>query len=279
MSIRRRLREAAQAIDELHSDQAGVAQEFERFLGCMRVGAQSTENLDVSEAVIRRSPSPQPVKADDADSAEHQPVHGNETLAVPGLVFLDRDLRPVSYTPSAKYWLARFKGMSAVPTLPDSVIDLAGRSRDAGAESSEIALEELADGTLIEVQAWAMPQTGQDAQIVVAFIPASSFVRFMHLLERYQLTARERQVAQFTLLGRSLNEIAELLDISPDTVRYYLRAVFDKTGCRSRREFATQFFNEHQATSVPTVGSDGVETCADQLDQVAASSTGGTGAK
>jgi DNA-binding CsgD family transcriptional regulator len=62
------------------------------------------------------------------------------------------------------------------------------------------------------------------------------------ILQAYDLTAREAQVAQLVLQGLSTDEIAAVLCISTLTVQQHLKAVFDKTGVRSRRELVAQLF-------------------------------------
>jgi DNA-binding CsgD family transcriptional regulator len=65
------------------------------------------------------------------------------------------------------------------------------------------------------------------------------------ILQAYALTAREAQLAQLVLQGRSTDEIAATLFISSLTVQQHLTAVFDKTGVRSRRELVAQVFAQH----------------------------------
>jgi ATP/maltotriose-dependent transcriptional regulator MalT len=55
---------------------------------------------------------------------------------------------------------------------------------------------------------------------------------------RDELTAQERQVAQFAREGMSNSEIGARLFLSQHTVAYHLRKVFSKLGISSRRELA-----------------------------------------
>ncbi len=60
--------------------------------------------------------------------------------------------------------------------------------------------------------------------------------------QAYGLTAREAQVMQLLLQGRSTREIAAALSISPYTVQEHCKAIFDKVGVRSRRELVGRVF-------------------------------------
>jgi DNA-binding CsgD family transcriptional regulator len=78
-------------------------------------------------------------------------------------------------------------------------------------------------------------------------------------LEAYELTPRERQTATLVLGGRSTDQIAAELCISPQTVQQHLKAIFDKIGVRSRRELVAQLFARHYAPRIEDgrIGTDG----------------------
>jgi DNA-binding CsgD family transcriptional regulator len=66
------------------------------------------------------------------------------------------------------------------------------------------------------------------------------------LLKAHGLTPREQEVAQLTLRGATSAQAARRLRISPHTVNDHLKAIFEKTGARTRGELsATLFFGEH----------------------------------
>ena len=69
-------------------------------------------------------------------------------------------------------------------------------------------------------------------------VAAGEQVRKRTADKRYDLTAQERQIAQFASSGPSNPEIGERLFISRHTVEYHLAKVFSKLGITSRKQLA-----------------------------------------
>lgn len=66
------------------------------------------------------------------------------------------------------------------------------------------------------------------------------------LLKAYGLTPREQEVTQLMLRGATTVQAARRLAISPHTVTDHIKAIFEKTGARTRGELsAILFFGEH----------------------------------
>jgi DNA-binding CsgD family transcriptional regulator len=55
-----------------------------------------------------------------------------------------------------------------------------------------------------------------------------------HLSEKFHLTAREQEVAQFLLQGLTSKEIGLRMQISPNTVKAFLRLIMVKMNCSTR---------------------------------------------
>jgi DNA-binding CsgD family transcriptional regulator len=52
----------------------------------------------------------------------------------------------------------------------------------------------------------------------------------------YKLTSRETEIAQLLCSGRTVADVAEILSLSADGVRYHLKSLFEKTGTRRQAE-------------------------------------------
>jgi DNA-binding CsgD family transcriptional regulator len=80
--------------------------------------------------------------------------------------------------------------------------------------------------------------------VVIQPAPASEVAPLVALA--YGLTNREQAVTRLCIQGRSTKQIADALDLSAYTVQDHLKAIFVKTGARSRGELVAQIFLEHR---------------------------------
>jgi DNA-binding CsgD family transcriptional regulator len=67
------------------------------------------------------------------------------------------------------------------------------------------------------------------------------------ILEAYDLGPREQEITRLIARGLSTAQIAELLGLSPHTVRDYVKTVFEKIGASTRGELVARVFAEHYA--------------------------------
>jgi len=155
-----------------------------------------------------------------------------------GLLLLDADLHVETVTPEASRWLEQLADVGA--ELPMSVVAVAS----SAAERRGTAVRSRArvpSGAWVTMTAWALG----DNRTAVSLESSAPHDLTALALEAYSLSARERQVVELVLLGHSTAEIGERLYLSPYTVQDHLKAVFDKTGLRSRRELAADLFFRH----------------------------------
>jgi DNA-binding CsgD family transcriptional regulator len=71
------------------------------------------------------------------------------------------------------------------------------------------------------------------------------------LCRAHALSPRERQLAALLLHGLSTEQLASALFISAFTVKDHLKAIFAKTGVRSRRELISHLTGRQSAAVSP----------------------------
>jgi DNA-binding CsgD family transcriptional regulator len=81
---------------------------------------------------------------------------------------------------------------------------------------------------------------GEEDQVAVTIEPASGDQLISLLFVAYGLTAREREICQEVIAGRSTADIAARLFISSNTVQDHLKSMFAKVGVRSRGEMVAR---------------------------------------
>ncbi len=156
----------------------------------------------------------------------------------PGLVLLDSNLGIDTVTPEAAGWLAQLGDDGS--GLPLSVVAVASSAADGGGRPAR-SRARVPSGAWVTMTAWAL----DGRRIAVSLESSAPHDLTALALEAYSLSDRERQVVELVLLGLSTGEIAGRLFLSPYTVQDHLKAVFDKTGVRSRRELAADLFFRH----------------------------------
>ncbi len=155
-----------------------------------------------------------------------------------GLLLLDAELHISTCTPEAGRWLSRLAERE-ICELPLSVVALA---RSAVGQGTTVRSRvRTSEGAWITMTAWSL----DGGRVAISLEPAAPHDLTAIALEAYSLSPREREVVQLVLLGLSTAEIGRRLFLSPYTVQDHLKAVFEKTGVRSRRELAADLFFRH----------------------------------
>jgi DNA-binding NarL/FixJ family response regulator len=100
---------------------------------------------------------------------------------------------------------------------------------------------------ITEVRQGGAPMTREIARkIVETFKPPATAG-----IQTSDLTRREKEVLEFLSQGFANKEIAQMLSISLDTVRYHLKQIYDKLHVRSRTEAVAKFVGTRQAGANP----------------------------
>jgi DNA-binding CsgD family transcriptional regulator len=166
----------------------------------------------------------------------------------PGLILLDDQLRLVSTTAPAKYWLGEL-GRSGpdIGELPSPILAAASslqalEGNSAGADLVPRSRLRTESGRWLVVHASRLAGEEQDGRIAVILELAQPLEIAPLIAAAYGLSDRERQVLQQVLIGLSTSDICAALFISANTVQDHLKSIFEKTGVRSRRELVAQIF-------------------------------------
>lgn len=155
-----------------------------------------------------------------------------------GLLLLDAGLRVDTVSPEASDWLEQLA--DGTDGLPLSVVALAAAATDKAGRAVR-SRARVPSGAWVTMTAWSLDRGG----IAVTLESSAPHDLTALALDAYSLSAREREIVQLVLLGCSTAQIGERLFLSPYTVQDHLKAVFDKTGVRSRRELAADLFFRH----------------------------------
>lgn len=117
--------------------------------------------------------------------------------------------------------------LSSAPdeTMADAVISMPSGNR-YHIEPSRRSDKGTGRMLLLLIRSWTAPKVGA-----------------MTVLDGWNLTDRERDVARQMLQGASTNEIATALGISANTLRTHVRRVLAKTSTRSRAEFVSKLMS------------------------------------
>jgi DNA-binding CsgD family transcriptional regulator len=168
---------------------------------------------------------------------------GTAPASPPGVIVLDRELRPLSWTPGASAWIDALPAAAvyaALGMLPAMVYPLGTLARARNGTNGSGALERAVDGRWVMIQAAALEGRGR-GEIAITLRDATAGETFNRLCRIYALTPREREVVSALAAGLDTRAAAERLAISRHTLQDHLKSVFAKIGVNSRREVVASF--------------------------------------
>lgn len=170
----------------------------------------------------------------------------------PGTVILGPDLAPVAATPMGRRWAALLQERTGAGPLNGLVCSLAARvealeTRGAGELMPRVRTR-VAGGQWLVVHAARLSGSSSVAGHLALVVERARPVEVAPLAQQlYGLSVREQELTRLVLDGRSTKEIAGALCISTYTVQDHLKAVFAKTGVRSRRELVATLAGQPEA--------------------------------
>lgn len=180
--------------------------------------------------------------------------------AAPGLVLLDGGHQVVHATPTAAMWFDDLAHTDGVPSgdrgLPPAVYAVAAAVQAAGAAASHTSWMHSRRHGRIRLHAWRLEESAATpARTAVVVERAGPTEHIALIVAAYGLTPRERDITARVLRGQSTADISRSAGLSPHTVQDHLKAVFDKTGVRSRRDLVATLFTRHYAPDITPAAS------------------------
>lgn len=166
----------------------------------------------------------------------------------PGLIVLDQANEVETMNAAAPALVAGIveAGSTAQPGgLPTAVFAVAARARAAACGEGPGSAR---CRTLTRSGRWLVlygSMLGSGDRVAVIIEQAGPRELAAVIMSAYGLSAREREVTRLVLQGRSTDQIAAVLRLSPYTVQDYLKSIFDKVGVRGRGQLAGVIFREH----------------------------------
>jgi DNA-binding CsgD family transcriptional regulator len=172
----------------------------------------------------------------------------------PATLIVDAELRPTSWTPAFRDWLAELP--TGPEGLPPAVYELGTRVlTPAGAAHGLSASVRIRTRTGRWATLEGAPLEGADyGSVAITIRSATADEVFDLLAKAYDLTRRERQLVALLLDGLATKHLAAALCISPHTVQDHLKAIFGKTQLRSRRELVSHLAGRVPEPSVNPAG-------------------------
>jgi DNA-binding CsgD family transcriptional regulator len=179
----------------------------------------------------------------------------------PGVLVLGDRGEPEEMDAAAERWLAELEDLEpAVGHSSAAVASVAAQARKAardGTQAPARALTRARSGAWLVLHGSAL-EGSAGARTAIVLKPAGRAELAPVIAAAYGLTARERELTREVLRGSTTAEIAARLVISPHTVQDHLKAIFEKTGARSRQALIGRIFYEHVQPSLDApLGGDG----------------------
>jgi DNA-binding CsgD family transcriptional regulator len=132
---------------------------------------------------------------------------------------------------------------AGVSPIPAAVYNVAGQlaALEAGVDDHPAAATvHLGEGAWVTLRA-ARIEDGAPGDVAVTIDDASRAVRLSIFGRAFGLSTREGELLAVLAGGADTRQAATQLHLSQHTIQDHLKSIFDRTGCRSRRELLARF--------------------------------------
>jgi DNA-binding CsgD family transcriptional regulator len=159
-----------------------------------------------------------------------------------GVLLLDSQLRPVYHNTEAAQVLTYPRSSEQMPSL-GSVLPAARTLLASAAQPSSTVASaiEFRSGRrryrcrVISLDSHAETETCFQAKVVVLLErECSQSIEITRRSDKYRLTRRERETVRLLLQGLTSKEIAHQMQVSPSTIKSFLKMVMVKVGASNR---------------------------------------------
>jgi DNA-binding CsgD family transcriptional regulator len=182
-----------------------------------------------------------------------EPLGGLVRAEAPGVLLFDRDARLVSVNDRAREWLDEVPhdiGLPSdfgieVPIWMHVVVLRAGAIVHGNGDGTARTRVRTNRGLWLTCHASCLRDAhGSGGHISVALDAAKPAAIAPIIVEAFDLTTREQQIARLIARGLGTSEIAAELFLSVHTVRDYVKVIFQKVEVSSRGELVAKLFAE-----------------------------------
>ncbi len=155
---------------------------------------------------------------------------------------------------------AKAKALFGGPAIPAAVLDAARRSATGGDERKpQVVMRREPKGSTLRIVLAAIgeeaggPEERAGRPAILFLVPTDGEVEVptVPLIARYGLSRSEAKVVALVAQGLTNKEIADRLDVSPETVHTHLKRTFEKTRIGSRSALVAVAFGARFGISPP----------------------------
>jgi DNA-binding CsgD family transcriptional regulator len=218
--------------------------------------AFSTLEVDLVASLSR------PLAAAVRDHSRIGPQAADSDSPGPGLMLFGPDGELISVNDDALAWLEEIAWLEHLPAssqatatfgvrIPTAVAATLVRARaiaqDQDHRAARTRIHSKGGRWLVCHASCLRDADGTIGNTALVIEPAKASEIAPIIVQAYQLSAREQQIAELISQGAATSEIAAQLYLSPHTVRDHIKAIFEKVEVASRGELVAKVFAEHYA--------------------------------